>query len=220
MWVARQARGPIHGFGRHTAREPIVARFYDCVHEFAANDHKILRYRTVAARALGYAFDAAIDYGLCAPPPPAFAPSGSYVVLFHSTARAAKLWSDSGWTTLGRYLSARGRICVLPWGNDEERARAERIAGTVPGALVPSRMSIAEAEALIGHADAVVGVDTGLMHLAAALKVPVVGVFCDSEPIDAHPSGEGPTTYRGGVGRPPTAAAVIEALGEVVPDLG
>ena len=218
-WVAKQARGPIHGFGPRTAREPIVARLYTHRYEFAPSDHKILRYRTVAARALGYTFDPPIDYGLVAPPRPAFAPAGPYVVMFHSTARAAKLWDEAAWIALAQHVNARGRTCVLPWGSDEERQRSERIAGAVPQALVAPRMSITEAGGLIGGADAVVGVDTGLMHLAAALKVPVVGVFCDSEPADAHPVGLGPSAYRGGVGRPPAAAAVIDALGEVAPGL-
>jgi ADP-heptose:LPS heptosyltransferase len=57
------------------------------------------------------------------------------------------------------------------------------------------------------------------MHLAAALAVPVVGVFCDSEPLDARPLGAGRAAYRGGVGAPPTASAVLEALREVAPGI-
>jgi len=66
----------------------------------------------------------------------------------------------------------------------------------------------------------VVGVDTGLMHLAAAFATPAVGVFCDSAPLDARPVGPGPTAYRGEVGRPPAAADVLAAIGEVNPELG
>jgi len=80
-------------------------------------------------------------------------------------------------------------------------------------------MSIEAAAGLVGHAAAVVGVDTGLMHLAAAFGVPVVGIFCDSEPLDAQPLGAGRTAYRGGVGTPPTVAAVLDALREVAPAL-
>jgi heptosyltransferase-1 len=69
--------------------------------------------------------------------------------------------------------------------------------------------------ALIARAEFVVGVDTGLMHLAAALSRPVVGIFCDSDPVDACPVGPGPTAYRGNIGAPPTVAEVAEAIGEV-----
>ena len=217
--VAKLAHGPVHGFGPGTARERLATRLYDATCEFAPSDHKIERYRTVAARALGYTPRPAVDYGIVAPPPPAFAPRPPYCVLLHSTARAAKLWSEPAWIELARALEARGVACVLPWGSDEERARSERLAAALARAVVPSRMSIEDAAGLIGHAAAVVGVDTGLMHLAAALTVPVVGVFCDSEPLDARPLGAGRAAYRGGVGAPPTAAAVLDALREIAPGI-
>jgi hypothetical protein len=43
----------------------------------------------------------------------------------------------------------------------------------------------------------------------------VVGIFCDSNPVDACPVGPGPTAYRGHIGAPPTVAEVAEAIGEV-----
>lgn len=219
VWVAKQARGPVHGFGRHTARESLVSRFYDRTYEFSPADHKIFRYRSVAAHAMDYRFAPQIDYGLAVPASPAFAPRSSYVVLMHSTARAGKLWDEASWIAVARYLDGKGLVCVLPWGSDAERGRAERIAAPLTQALVAPRMSITEAAGLLGRARAVVGLDTGLTHLAAALRVPVVGIFCDSEPVDAHPAGMGPATYRGGLGHPPRFEQVIEALAEVAPGL-
>jgi heptosyltransferase-1 len=140
-------------------------------------------------------------------------------VLLHATARAAKLWREDRWIEVARALEARGLVCVLPWGAEDERARSARITGALTRAIVPPRMSIEDAAGLIGRAAAVLGVDTGLMHLAAALGVPVVGIFCDSEPLDAKPLGAGRTTYRGGAGKPPGAPEVLDALREVAPAL-
>jgi heptosyltransferase-1 len=217
--VAHLARGPVHGFGSRTAREPFVAWLYDVTYEFRPEDHKIQRYRGVAAGALGYALDATVDYGIIAPAPPPYAPRASYCVLLHSTARAAKLWDEVAWVAVARSLEAQGLICVLPWGDEAEHARAQRIAKALGQAVVAPRMSIEEAAGLVGHASAVVGLDTGLTHLAAALRVPVVGIFCDSEPIDAQPLGAGRTAYRGGIGTPPTASEVLDALADVAPAL-
>jgi heptosyltransferase-1 len=217
--VAKLPDGPLHGFGARTAREPFVARFYDRTYEFAPSDHKVERYREVAARALGYQRTGQPDYGIVAPPAPAFAPGGRYCVMLHATARAAKLWQEPAWIEVGRSLEARGVTCVLPWGDDEERARSARIAAGLSRALVPPMMSLEEAAGLVGHATGVLGVDTGLMHLAAALRVPVVGIFCDSEPLDAQPIGSGRTAYRGGFGKPPSAAEVLAALVEIEPSL-
>jgi heptosyltransferase-1 len=200
--VAWLARGPVYGFGRRTAREPLAACLYDTRYEFGPADHKVERYRSVAARALGYA-PGVLDYGIGAPPRPAAAPPQAYCVLLHSTARAAKLWREEAWIELGGFLAGRDLICVLPWGDESERARA-------------GRLTIGEACGLIGHARAVIGVDTGLMHLAAALRVPVLGIFCDSEPLDAQPVGSGRTAFCGGVGAPPAAAEVIAAAAELL----
>jgi len=208
-----------HGFGPGTIRERLAARGYDVTHEFSAADHKITRYRGVAAQALGYAVRPEIDFGLTAPARAVFAPHETYAVLLHATARAAKLWAESAWEALAKSLAAKGIVCVLPWGDAAEAARARRIAAAAPPAVIAPRMTIQQAAALLAHARVVVGVDTGLMHLAAAYSVPAVGIFCDSEPLDAKPVGAGPTAYRGAIGRPPTTADVLEAVGEVDPAL-
>jgi heptosyltransferase-1 len=215
-WVAKLPEGKVYGFGPGTAREPLAARFYDVKLEFAAADHKIERYREVAARALGYQRPALLDYGVSAPPRPSFAPPSPYCVLLHSTARAAKRWSEEAWQEVVGHLERRGWICVVPWGDEEERLRSDRIASAGTRVQVPPRMTIIEAAGLVGHAEAVLGVDTGLMHLAAALRVPVVGIFCDSEPLDAKPLGAGKTAFRGGVGKPPSAEEVLGGLAEVL----
>jgi heptosyltransferase-1 len=213
--VAKMARGPIHGFGRGTAREPLASRFYDTTLEFPPQAHKIFRYRSVAAQAIGYAVAPEIDYGIASSAPPSQIASGRYCIAFHATARAAKLWPDANWTELVRRLEKAGYACILPWGSGEERARSERIAAANSAAIVPPRLALDDMSALIAGAEFVVGVDTGLMHLAAALSRPVVGIFCDSNPVDACPVGPGPTAYRGHLGAPPTVAEVAEAIGEV-----
>lgn len=219
LFVAKTANGPVHGFGPRTAREPWVARFYDRTYEFAPSDHKIERYRDVAARALQYRKLPQIDYGIVSPPMPAFAPAARYCVLLHATARAGKLWQEAAWIEVARALEARGLVCVLPWGNEVERSRSLLLGKGMKNPSIPPRMTLDEACGLVGHAAAVIGVDTGLMHLAAALKVPVVGVFCDSEPLDAKPLGSGRTAFRGGIGRPPSPREVLDALAEVEPSL-
>src|SRR4051812_12550261 len=83
-WVAKTAHGPVHGFGPRTAREPLAARFYDATYEFAPSEHKIERYRRVAAAALNFEIGKEIDYGIVAPAKPAFAPQERYCVLLHA----------------------------------------------------------------------------------------------------------------------------------------
>jgi heptosyltransferase-1 len=162
-------------------RAPLAARGYDVRHPVARDEHAVERNRQLAAAALGVAPAGPCDYGLRAPgaPPPGLA--APYAVLLTMTSRADKLWPETQWVDLGRRLAAEGVRAVLPWGNDAEKARAERIAAQLPDARVPPRMSVAELARLLGGARAVAGVDTGLTHLAAALGVPAVGIYTSTQ---------------------------------------
>jgi heptosyltransferase-1 len=58
----------------------------------------------------------------------------------------------------------------------------------------------------------VIGVDTGLLHLAAALGVPLVGIFVGSEPGLTGPKGVGPIAVVGGKTSTPAPGEVVAAL--------
>jgi heptosyltransferase-1 len=65
-------------------------------------------------------------------------------------------------------VAQHGLQLIIPWGNAAEQQRAERLAAAMPQAVVAPRMNLVEACGLLGHARAVIGVDTGLSHLANA----------------------------------------------------
>jgi heptosyltransferase-1 len=77
---------------------------------------------------------------------------------------------------------------------------------------VPERAPLDQVARLIGGAQYVVGVDTGLLHLAAALGVPLVAIFAGSKPQLTGPVGSGPLTVLGADGAAPSADEVIAAL--------
>jgi heptosyltransferase-1 len=216
-WVCTLARGRRFGFGPRTVREPLAARVYDDCTDYPPTMHKVVQYRALAGHALGYVPPVALDYGIRPPQdPPPVAPR-PYCVVFHSTARESKLWSEAAWTDVCEALAARGLSIVFPWGSERERGRSVRLAGTVAGARVAPRLAIPELAALIAGAELVVGVDTGLMHLAAALSVPVVGVYVASNPGFTAPIADSPHAFRGAMSAPPSVASVLEAVREVAP---
>jgi hypothetical protein len=61
-----------------------------------------------------------------------------------------------------------------------------------------------------------VGLDTGLSHLAAALGVPTVGIFCDYDPRRVGLVGDAHCISLGGVGQQPAVAAVVAAVNLVL----
>jgi heptosyltransferase-1 len=135
-------------------------------------------------------------------------------VLLHGTARAEKEWPESHWSALGAALAARGYDVVLPWGTTQERTRANRIAASSTAHVV-ERRPLDEVAKLLAGAALVVGVDTGLLHLAAALGVPLVAIFVGSESRLTGPMGSGPMAVVGAMDETPTVEAVMAAIDSV-----
>jgi len=211
--IARLARGRRHGYDAGSIRERAAAWFYDVRLGVARDLHAIARNRILTGRALGYAPDGGLDFGLARA---GLATAGSpYGILFHATARPEKEWPEASWIALGRALAARGSALVLPWGTQAERARSSRIAAAVGNARVPDRQPLDRMARLVAGASFVVGVDTGLLHLAAALGVPLVGIFVGSEPGLTGPMGQGPIAIVGGGHDQPSAGDVMAALGRL-----
>jgi heptosyltransferase-1 len=210
--VAALAPGPRHGFDRGSAREPFAARFYGTQHAVPVGLHAVERNRRLAAAVLGYTLEGACDYGLRVADVAPIQVRSPFALLLTMTSRNDKLWPEEHWRSLGVTLEARGIQCLLPWGTEEERRRCERIAAAVRGAFAPRRMTLADLARLASKAQCVVGVDTGLAHLAAALDVPVVGLYCGSDPALTGLHGGKWVRNLGNVGTPPSVAAVLEVL--------
>jgi ADP-heptose:LPS heptosyltransferase len=85
--------------------------------------------------------------------------------------------------TASRLAKEHGARCIVTWGPGE-RALAERVVAASQGAaqLCPETGSILDLAALYEACDLVIGVDTGPLHLAAALGVPVVGLYGPKDP--------------------------------------
>jgi heptosyltransferase-1 len=210
--LASFARGPLHGMDRASARESFATRLYDVHHEVPKGLHAVERNRRLTGAALGYAPNGACIYGLKVEGAPPIETQGPYAVLLTMTSRADKLWPESRWVELGRALRARSVRALLPWGSAEERARCERLAAAIGEAQVPARMEIIELARLFRGARAVAGVDTGLVHLAAALGAPTVGIYGASDPGRTGLYGAARAVNVGADCAPPPAAEVLEAL--------
>lgn len=212
--IARLAQGRRHGYDASSIREPLAAPFYDVRHRVSLSLHAVERNRILSGLALGYAPEGAPDFGLDRE---RFASTAErYAVLLHATARPGKQWPEANWIALGQALSGQGIELVLPWGTDAERARSESIAAALLRARVPERSPLDVVARLIAGAQFVVGVDTGLLHLAAALGVPLVAIFAGSKPGLTGPVGRGPITALGADGSPPAVAEVAEAVAKII----
>ena len=184
--AARAAGAPVIGLGNATqgsGYEPAARLFYTTPVTVPRQTHSVRRSRLLGAALTG----------VTPPEPPRFfGPAAStlhvddplwaslparYAVCFHATAGAKKRWPVANWHALGQKLHAEGLAVLLPWGSESERRDAEALAAGMPGAQVLPRFSVMQGFGLINRAEVVIGVDTGLVHIAAALCRPTVEIY-------------------------------------------
>lgn len=100
---------------------------------------------------------------------PGTSPFGSY-----------KQWSVEKYSRLVSELSGQGYTVVLTWGTGE-LDEAKRIA-SAGGVLAPKTPTPTALAGLLAEVDLAVGADTGPLHLASILGVPVVALFGPKDP--------------------------------------
>lgn len=176
------AKGIKYGYDRHSVREGLSACFYDKKFAISYQQHAVERIRNLFSQSLGYNLPTAVgDYGIaklfqeltaCQP----------YIIAIHATTRADKHWQEQRWAALFDALTAQNLAVRLPWGNDVERQRAERLAAGNPFIQVLPKLSLTELAQQLSQAQAVVSVDTGLSHLTAALDKPNVILYGATDP--------------------------------------
>ena len=211
--IAAQAHGTKCGYDAESARERVAARFYERRYTVSKAAHAVTRNRVLAGAAFGYVAESPVDFGITAAKSgAAWLPGKPYVVLLTATSRDDKLWPETHWQELGQQLKALGFISILPGGSALERERAARLAANLPDAIAAPPMALPELAELLGGASGVVGVDTGLSHLAVALNVPTVAIYTATDPGLTGVFGCGYHKNLGGKAQMPSVQAVLDAL--------
>lgn len=213
--MASYAKGPKYGQDKSTARESFASYFYQKKFYINRQQHAVARNRETVARACGYAIpDNAPDYGIKATTKVDLDLPQPYVIGLHGTSKTSKLWPTEHWVNLAKTLAEQQLNLVLPWATEEEHARANTIASDNSNVMVLPKQKIAQLAAIISHAQAAVGVDTGLSHLATALSIPTVAIYTDTNPslTGVYPGANAPAKNLGGKAECPTVEAVITTL--------
>jgi len=181
-WLTRFVKAPVAGLDRYSAREGWASRFYDRRLSVATGQHAVERVRQLFAMALAYDLPEGIgNYGLDLDRLQ-LPPAAPYVVFLHGTTWATKHWPEAYWRQLAERLGQRKLQVRLPWGNQAEKDRAERIAQGLNNCQVLPKLNLAGVARVLAAAKACVAVDTGLGHLAAALDVPTISLFGPTNP--------------------------------------
>ena len=183
LFAIRFAQGVKHGYDRQSIREPLASFFYDKKYAISYQQHAVERIRQLFAHSLGYELPQVQgDYGIARH----FLYQTSeknYVVFIHSTTRADKHWEESEWQKLIEKITALSDCEIhLPWGNELEKARADRLAQVHSNVIVLPKLTLTELAKQLANAKAAVSVDTGLAHLTAALDKPNITLYGSTDP--------------------------------------
>ena len=182
--VAGLARGRGKaGLSPQAAREGAAALFYERRFRIPTGQHAVDRVRQLFASAFGYTLSNGVDFGISG----ARAEGGpgaddGACVLLHGTTWDSKHYPEAMWTALANQAAQAGLSVAVPWGDESERARARRIAAA-SGATVWERSSLAVLMDRLQRAALVIGVDSGLAHLAAALSVPTTVIYGSTDSV-------------------------------------
>ena len=152
----------------------------DLAYTMPAHSHAVTRSRILCAMALGYDVPQTMTFGLKpqvnigvdAPEKEA-----RRVAFVHGTSRADKEWPFEDWVALGQRLHAQGLGVAILHGTDAEEARSHALAQRMEGAVVWPRLSLDALTDRMAGCAGVIGVDSGLSHIAVALDLPHVQIY-------------------------------------------
>jgi heptosyltransferase-1 len=111
-----------------------------------------------------------------------------FAILNPGAGWGAKRWPAERYGFVAKALAKDGIRPIVNYGPGEEDLAGATQASS-EGAAKPMTCSLTELIALTRRAKLFVGGDTGPMHLAAALQVPVVGIFGPTDPARNGPYG-------------------------------
>lgn len=190
--VARLAQGRSYGIANRTegsSHEAPARWLVDLAIPLPPRVHALDRGRQLVARVLGTRVEGTPRYGLPAASKRLPQPT---IVFVHGSSREDKLWPESRWIALGRRFTDAGWHVALPHGDEMEQVRAERLAAAIDSEATAFGASRASAEPIVmvwprlridalidrlATTHGVIGVDSGISHIAVALGLPHVQLY-------------------------------------------
>lgn len=197
--VARLANGKIYGFDWSSAREPLATLAYQQKFYISKDQHAVERTRALFGKSLCYRYSSAGedcdlrsafrhtlgdgDFGLVRSQFGILDRNKPYVLFLHGTTRDSKHWPDEHWIHLCKLITQAGFTVKVPWYNEVEKSRAEKIVAVSERAEMLPKSNLQGMASVLAQAKAFVAVDTGLGHLGAALNVPGISLYGPTSPL-------------------------------------
>lgn len=230
VWLLKQTNGLHHGLDWCSAREPLSSLFYKVRHRVPFFQPAIERHRQLASLVFGYSYFGKPDFRLHKLV--RFGIENSiradygglhscyrhheYIVIMPSASRRCKLWSVTNWKITLLALHKIGFHLKLLAGNLKEVEFAEKLIGDMQGSQVISKLNLTSIAKILLDARLMIGLDSGLTHLSAALGCPTIGIYLASTPARTPLSGSGYIANLGDRGIVPSHETVLTAVKEAL----
>jgi heptosyltransferase I len=174
--------------------------------------HAVQRTRLLAAGALGYAVQGEPVYNVVM-----HETEVEPAVLFaHGTTRDDNLWPLERWVAVGQRLIAQGLQVWIPQAGAREAQFAKALSAALgAGAVVLPPMGLPALWQTMARTQGVIGVDSGVSHMAVALDLPHVQIFSHDRAWRAGPVGRAHQVSAGGA-QAPSADQVWQAWCQVM----
>jgi len=174
------------GFDRASLREPAAAFFYTRAVDVGGAGHVVFKNLELAA-SLGAA-DGPLEFPLARTDERAVTEvrrqvTGPYAIINPGAAWPNKRWPPDRFGRVAAHLERRHQLrSIVLWGPGE-RDLAEAVVRDSDGAsVVAPATTLPDLVALARQARLIVSGDTGPLHIAAAVGVPVVSLFGPTDP--------------------------------------
>ncbi|MFN7920551.1 MAG: glycosyltransferase family 9 protein [Bryobacteraceae bacterium] len=185
------AASPHYSFGFHysAAREKAASLLYTNRIRTESR-HVVDRYLDIALAAAGTARATKL-FPLPQGAPEGTLPDGPFILASPFAGWAAKQWPLEHYSRLARLLANDVNLPLVVNGPPESATELRRVEGAhvhlsgLPGLIDATRRAVG-----------VVGVDSGPLHMAAALKIPGVAIFGPTDPARNGPYGDAMTVLR------------------------
>lgn len=210
VWITRLARGVKHGLDWKSAREPLCSMFYDVKHRVEFWQPAITRQRLLAALTFHYDITEAPNYGLQGITNAVV--QEPIAMIMPSASRDDKLWPEAYWHQVFDFLQEKNLGLRLLAGNENEAQRAQALIAGRENAVVLPRMGLTEVAHELAKAQIMIGLDSGLTHLSAALERPTIGIYKASTPVRTPLVSTAYTASLGDRGQEPSAEVVLSAI--------
>jgi len=116
--------------------------------------------------------------------------AGNFVIMHLGGGWQTKQLPDTSWRAIAKGVAKQGQKPVFSWGSLDEAEHAATLSSEVKGSLsLIRRLDMTPLCGMLAAAKAVVGADTGVVHLAAALGAPTISFWGPSASWRSAPLG-------------------------------